>query len=261
MKLGKPLPATDVQPPTKEEIDRIVRNWNQTHPKYKGLLEAQPYELGEDSDWYWSQKDGQYINKNGEKVDKKIITGLLLALLVGTKLSEASTAGLMGYSQLAAGLKAKLITLADWQAGMRELIRMSQQTGMLLAKGGTQFITAADWAFLDKQILNQYAYLDKFAADIAGDPEKWLNGRLDNRMRLYQESAYSSYQNDLRREAQLGGMDEERRVLGAADHCPGCLEQASLGWQPIGTLDEIGAEECSNNCRCEFEYRKAGDGE
>jgi hypothetical protein len=56
-------------------------------------------------------------------------------------------------------------------------------------------------------------------------------------------------------------MDEERRVLGVADHCPGCLEQAGLGWQPIGTLDEIGTEECGNNCRCEYEYRKGGENE
>jgi hypothetical protein len=42
-------------------------------------------------------------------------------------------------------------------------------------------------------------------------------------------------------------------------NCNGCLEQAGLGWQPIGTLDEIGAEECNQNCRCEFEYQKAGE--
>jgi len=42
-------------------------------------------------------------------------------------------------------------------------------------------------------------------------------------------------------------------------NCNGCLEQAGLGWQPIGTLDEIGAEECGNNCRCEYEYRNSKD--
>jgi len=42
-------------------------------------------------------------------------------------------------------------------------------------------------------------------------------------------------------------------------NCNGCLEQASLGWQPIGTLDDIGDEECNMNCLCNFEYRKAGD--
>ncbi|HEY6021351.1 MAG TPA: hypothetical protein VIY48_16040, partial [Candidatus Paceibacterota bacterium] len=53
------------------------------------------------------------------------------------------------------------------------------------------------------------------------------------------------------------GYEEERRVLEpGADHCEGCEEQAAQGWQPIGTLDPIGDEECMTRCKCEFEYRR-----
>ena len=259
MPLGKPLPQTTAEPPTKDEIDRIVRNWNQAHPKYKGLLEAKPYELGEDSDWYWSQTDRQYINKNDVKVKDSLVAGLLLSLLVGRKLSDAKTAGLMGYSQLSEGLKSGSLSIADWQAGMRELIKINQSTSLLLANGGSEFVTQSDYSYLVDRINKQFAYLDGFAKDIANNPEKWMSGRLDNRMRLYQESAYSAYENARRREATLGGMDEERRLLGVADHCGDCLEAAALGWQPIGTLPEIGDSVCTTNCHCEFEYRKAGE--
>lgn len=234
--------------PSKEELDRIIRIWNQKHPKYKGMLEAQPYELGEDSDWYWSQTERQYIDKNDNKVPWTVIGGLVVALMVGNKLSAPTYGGLSTYAQLAEGLKSGVLSVADWKAGMQSLITMGQQTGILVSNGGVEFMTNADWTYTQQQIEKQFAFLDGFAKDITDNPEKWLNGRLDNRMRLYQESAYSAYQNGLRREATLGGMDEERRVLGAADHCPGCLEQAGLGWQPIGTLDEIGAEECNQNC-------------
>jgi len=245
--------------PSKEELDRIIRIWNQKHPKYKGMLEAQPYELGEDSDWYWSQTDRQYIDKNDNKVPWTVIGGLVVALMVGNKLSSVTYGGLSTYAQLAEGLKSGVLSVADWKAGMQSLVTMGQQTGILVSNGGVEFMTNSDWSYVNSQIEKQFKFLDGFAKDITDNPEKWMNGRLDNRMRLYQESAYSAYQNSLTREAKLAGMDEEIRVLGAADHCPGCLAQASLGWQPIGTLDEIGEEECGNNCRCGKEYRNSKD--
>jgi len=158
--------------PSKEELDRIIRIWNQKHPKYKGMLEAQPYELSEDSDWYWSQTDRQYISKNDEKVDKNIVTGLLLALLVGRSLSDTKTAGLMGFSQLSEGLKSGSLSIADWQQGMRQLISMSQESSMLLANGGVEFMTTSDWSYLTGQIDKQFTYLDGFARDISDNPEK-----------------------------------------------------------------------------------------
>jgi hypothetical protein len=261
MNLGKPLPPSKPKPPDKQEVDLVIRNWNQRLPKYKGMLESKPYELREDEDsgWYWKQSTTTYVSKKGENVNTKKAAALITALLIGRALNATKVTGIMSYSQLATDLRAGAISLADWQQGMRSLISMSQETGILTANGGVEFMTQSDWSYLTDQINKQYEYLDKFASDIEANPTKWLNGRLDNRMRLYQESAYSAYQNDLRREAKLNGMDEERRVLGAADHCPGCLEQSSLGWQPIGTLDEIGDEECNQNCHCEFEYRNSAD--
>jgi hypothetical protein len=245
--------------PSKEELDRIIRIWNQKHPKYSGMLEAQPYELGGDSDWYWSQTDRQYIDKSDNKISWGVIGGLVVSLMVGSKLSSPTYGGIATYAQLAEGLKSGALSVADWKAGMQSLVTMGQQMGVLVSNGGVEFMTNADWSYAQQQIEKQFAFLDKFAKDIIDNPEKWMNGRLDNRMRLYQESAYSAYQNSLTREAKLGGMDEELWVNGIADHCFGCLEQAGLGWQPIGTLPEIGSQECSSNCHCSKDYRKAGE--
>ena len=243
-----------------QKIIQSIRNWNSRVPKrYRGLLEAKPYELGEDSDWYWSEREKEYIDKKDNKVSEAALAALLITLLIGQSIKDSVTIGGISYPGLANDLKNGIITLGEWQQGMRQLITMGHETSMLLANGGIEFMTQSDYLFLRDQIQKQFGYLDGFAKDISDNPDKWLNGRLDNRMRLYQESAYSAYQNDLRREAQLSGMDEERRVLGAADHCESCLDYAALGWQPIGTLPEIGDSDCRTNCRCEFEYRNSKD--
>jgi hypothetical protein len=40
------------------------------------------------------------------------------------------------------------------------------------------------------------------------------------------------------------------------------LNKRHWGWQPIGTLDAIGDEECLPRCHCKKKFRKLGpDGE
>lgn len=53
----------------------------------------------------------------------------------------------------------------------------------------------------------------------------------------------------------------ERRVLGAAEHCDGCVELADSGLQPIGTLPAIGVgTPCGLKCQCRFEYWQGREG-
>lgn len=165
----------------------------------------------------------------------------------------------MNLSKLAEDLRSGAITLPEWEASMRDFIRQEYITAMELAKGGREFITQSDWGWMGSELKKQYQFLNNFAKDIAANPEAWMNGRLDARMNLYKESAYSVLENAMRREAERQGFDEERRILGATDkHCPDCLEAAAQGWQSIGTLPAIGDSVCITNCKCEFEYRKSG---
>jgi len=167
----------------------------------------------------------------------------------------------MNLEQLAQQLIEGKITIAEWEATMREMIRNIFREAAASAAGGMQNVTPSQWGYEGYLVKQQYEYLHKFAQDIAANPQAWLNGRLLARMELYAQAGRGGQEQMVRRDMEKSGYDEERRVLGAADHCPGCLEQAGRGWQPIGTLDPIGAEECSTNCHCEFEYRKSsGEG-
>jgi hypothetical protein len=164
----------------------------------------------------------------------------------------------MNLSALAESLKAGEISLSQWESSMRDYLREQYTVGMILTKGGRDNITQADWGYMGSALKKQYNYLGGFARDIANDPQAWLSGRLDYRMNLYKESAYTALEDFNRREHRLAGYDEERRVLGQADHCDDCLDAAAQGWQPIGTLPAIGDSVCIVNCKCEFEYRKSG---
>lgn len=58
-----------------------------------------------------------------------------------------------------------------------------------------------------------------------------------------------------------------RNLLSPADHCKdtqwtdGCLTVTEAGWQPIGTLPDIGARTCKNMCKCSWEFSYTGDEE
>lgn len=165
----------------------------------------------------------------------------------------------MNLEQLAQQLINGEITVAQWQTAMREFIRVIHREAAGIAMGGMQNVTQSQWGYVGSLVKKQYAYLDNFANDILSNPQAWLNGRLLVRMNLYERAAWGTFEQLIKRQMKAMGYDEERRVLGTADHCKGCLEQAGRGWQPIGSLDEIGAEECVTNCHCIFEYRKSTD--
>lgn len=154
------------------------------------------------------------------------------------------------------------VSLAEWQGVMMEQIKVSHVAAAASSRGGWAQMSQADWGAAGRMIRDQYDYLRNFANEIASGKQA-LDGRALVRADLYGDAARGTFEQMRRRyEQQQNGMEEERRVLGEADHCPGCLDQAALGWQPIGELDPIGAEECITRCHCTFFYRRMGaDGE
>jgi hypothetical protein len=152
------------------------------------------------------------------------------------------------------------VSLADWQRGMMQQVKLSHTAAAASANGGFAQMTQSDWGFAGSLIRKQYDYLNNFAGQIANG-EQGLNGQVIVRADLYGQAARGTFEAQRQRLEVSNGMEEERRILEIKDgaNCEGCIEQAELGWQPIGTLDPIGAEECLTNCRCEFEYRRAGE--
>lgn len=150
-------------------------------------------------------------------------------------------------------LRNREISLADWQTQMRNEIRTAHTNAAMVAKGGRDQMTNADWGRTGRELRTQYEYLDKWAADIASGKVK-LDGRANVRAQLYGDASRGTYEQNRRAAAATNGNNLERRILHAAESCQDCIEYAGRGWQPIGTLPVIGASICRTNCKCTFEY-------
>lgn len=152
------------------------------------------------------------------------------------------------------------ISLADWQTGMMEQIKISHTAATAAANGGWVQVSPSDWGTAGAEIKAQYQYLQNFANQIASG-EQPLDGRLLVRSDMYADAARGTFEEIRFKSMVAEGMEEEIRDLeSGADHCDGCLEQAGH-WEPIGTLDRIGDEECGVRCKCNFRYRRMVDGE
>ena len=150
-------------------------------------------------------------------------------------------------------LRNREISLADWQTQMRNEIRTAHTNAAMVAKGGRDQMTNADWGRTGRELRTQYEYLDKWAADIASGKVK-LDGRANVRARLYGEASRGTYEQQRRAMAADRGNQLERRILHAAESCADCIQYAAMGWQPIGTLPRIGQSQCRTNCRCTMEF-------
>jgi hypothetical protein len=154
---------------------------------------------------------------------------------------------------LAEQLRNREITIAGWQAQMRELIANVHLNAALLAKGGKAQMTQADYGRAGSLIKFEYQQLEKFAIQIEqGLP---LDGHFLQRAGQYAHAARHSYHVIDRREQEGRGKDEERNVLHAGDSCDGCLSADASGWQPLGTLPLPGDRDCKRNCKRTLIYR------
>lgn len=148
------------------------------------------------------------------------------------------------------------ITPQRWYESMAELMKTGYRAAVDAASGGAP-LTQAELNAFKEMMEKQFGYLNRFARQLESG-EQALNGRAFQRAGMYGDAANDIFQNWKMGEMRTAGFDEYRRVLEAAvENCPTCVEEADKGWQPIGTLKEIGDSECRTNCHCYYEYRKS----
>lgn len=171
-------------------------------------------------------------------------------------LDEAIKGSNAEITQLSERLRTRKIGVDEWQLGMRQAVKDTQLYGAASARGGWAQMSPADYGAVGRRVKDQYAYLDRFAADIrAGLP---LDGQFLSRSRLYGSASRAAFEAVQRDKMALRGMTEERNLLHPAEHCTGpdsCVEQTDAGWVAIGSLLEIGGRICGMNDHCTMEYR------
>ncbi len=153
-------------------------------------------------------------------------------------------------------LVAGKVSLAGWEKGLRSAMLAADAAAVHLIHRGAPLGPEQEKAFR-KAANVQAGYLKAFKEDLAGG-QLLLGKQAVARAGLYGAATWS-VAGRVEREAN-GYTGEERRVLGPADHCNGCLSEASKGWVPSGSLRGIGECECRGRCACHFEYRKIAKG-
>ncbi len=140
-----------------------------------------------------------------------------------------------------------------------------------MALKGNEPLTNAELYALDRQTRKQYEYLDKFEREVVSNPPREIAdlssviivagpppmtpGQFIARAESYGNSVWE-VQNVGREVARRSEVfSAERRVHAKPPghhECRTCIEQSARGWQPVGTLLEIGDSECMGNCDCYF---------
>lgn len=189
-------------------------------------------------------------------------TGVFVArTTVADGLESVMDVSALRMNALTQSLTDSAISLADWQTGMMEQIKITHTASAALANGGWDNMTQSDWGATGQLIREQYDYLRNYAKEIA-DGTQPLDGRALVRSDLYADAANGTYWEMDKRAMIVDGYDEGRRVLEpGASHCDDCEEYASDGWMPIEDIPEIGNSQCMTRCRCEIEYRRSGESE
>lgn len=192
----------------------------------------------------YNQSAGRYIKKDGSFVAQKNV------VRATERVIKKSQANMLA---LSAQLKEGTLSTNDWRIAMQREMSALHLAQAMVAKGGFAQMTQADYGRVGGKLRFQNERLNLFASQVQYGSQK-LDGRFDQRVRMYAQAGRGTFAETEREEKKQRGYTRERRILGAADHCPDCIEYAQRGWQPIGTLPKIGESVCKTNCHCEFEY-------
>jgi hypothetical protein len=198
-------------------------------------------------EYRWNEAAERYIAPTGRFVPQGDVRYAL---------ENVVKAGQAEMRQLAQDLAAGRIDVGLWQTQMAEQMKVLHTAAAAAARGGWAQMSQADWCATGQLLRQQYEYLQKFAAQVASG-EQSLGPQFMRRAGMYGDAARNTHEAMRRRLMRQSGYDEERRVLGPAEHCDDCLEYAAEDWQEIGSLPPIGDSACLTNCHCHFEYRNS----
>lgn len=215
----------------------------------------QKFRVASDADRFvFRESDGTYRTLEGRIVPSHVIR---LAADEGIQSSRTYV------ETLTRQLRDGDIPLSRWQQEMMQEIKDAHLNMASIAKGGYQQMGPADFERVQQTVRQEYEYLRNFAQQIS-EGEVALDGRAVSRAGMYVDASRQTHHRVERLEMQKRGYNQERNILGVAEHCPECVELSNRGddgWVPSGTLPEIGNRQCRSNCKCQIVYRSTTPGE
>lgn len=210
-----------------------------------------PPSLASSPQYRWNANGLQFIAPNGRTVSSTIVR---------SELDRITAAASQRMKALAESLRAGNITLSAWQTAMMGEIKSVHLAAGAFERGGWQQMTRGDLGVIERIVGGEYEFLRNFASQIASGEQR-LDGTLGTRAALYGQQGRHTFYEFGRATAVSRGFDEERSVLGQADHCTECEDEDAKSWQPIGEMVPIGERICKSNCHCSVQWRNGETGE
>jgi hypothetical protein len=198
----------------------------------------------------WDSSQARFRSSaTGKFVARRTILDLMERQITGSenRLADLTTA-----------LHEGRISPAIWQEQMRTELRRLHTTQAALGAGGFDRMSFREWGRTGGLLRNDYQRLTNLANDIVAGKASLPQAL--SRVAGYVGNARVNFF-EAERDAMraTGKQFEERRRLGASEHCIDCVEYYRQGWQPLGVLPVPGqGSVCGTRCRCAMERREVG---
>lgn len=157
----------------------------------------------------------------------------------------------------AAKMVAGTITATAFFLYMQNKVEAWHKVSGAIAYGGRAQMDAERWSRIEKIIQRENTFLSSFRDEVASSSV--LTEGVVNRAGMYPNAAYATYENQLVQRESDNGVTLGRRICesdGAS--CDGCVAAATEEFIPLDEIEDIGSQECINNCRCEIEFSVEG---
>ena len=122
------------------------------------------------------------------------------------------------------------INVQQWVLDMRQQVKETYINEYMLARGGRNNMTQADWGRVGRMLKDQYKYIDGFARDI--DSGKVSGGQIRTRARMYVDSATQAFER---------------------------AKSESLGMPRLPAYPGDGQSQCRANCQCSWDITEFED--
>lgn len=174
--------------------------------------------------WQYDERSHRYrVTAEGARtLGRRAGTYISEQQIVGVRDSWVAVA--KGRTDAIAGQYARgALDLQQWQAAMRQEIRVNFINEYMLGRGGRNAMTPADWGRIGQRVQVQYRYLDGFVNEIAAG--RLSDAQIAARARMYVEASSQAF---------------ERATV------------AARGAPDLPAYPGDGGTQCRSNCKCHW---------
>lgn len=238
-------PVPDAVEIGNDEAEAVGAIWDRLLPEYAGLWDAsvsgrtefdEEFSESAGSDWEWNQRSKTYRNtETGYRLTQRRLLALrdeLTAKLLADNERAMGLIAARGVDELADGLVDGSMTVQRWLLDMRDAVKNGFLSQYMLAKGGKNNMTFADYGRIGRMLApdGQYRYLQGFAEQIAAG--ELSAAQIRARSRLYINATVQAYERG---------------------------KAAAYGMPNLPEYPADGSQQCRANCRCSWSIAEFDD--